>query len=54
MQAKIILQRTWERGAGDSYPGTGACAVHVAANQQTMVDAKSRIDLRWDSIHRLD
>ena len=46
-----FYQRTWERGAGETLAcGTGACAVHVAANLTNRGGRKSRIDLRGGTL----
>lgn len=53
---KHLIQRTWERGAGETYAcGTGACAVGVAAVLNELADRQLRIslkggdlDLLWD------
>lgn len=51
-----LIQRTWERGAGETYAcGTGACAVVVAAVLNDVTDRQVRVslkggdlDLLWD------
>lgn len=53
---KHVIQRTWERGAGETYAcGTGACAVMVAAVLNDVADRQVRVslkggdlDLLWD------
>ncbi|HMW04190.1 MAG TPA: diaminopimelate epimerase [Leptospiraceae bacterium] len=47
-----LYQRTWERGAGETLAcGTGACAVHVAANLTNRAGKKTRIDLRGGTLY---
>jgi diaminopimelate epimerase len=42
-----ILQRTWERGSGETFAcGTGACAVAVAARLNGLTDARVTVRLR--------
>ncbi|MBF0104309.1 MAG: diaminopimelate epimerase [Deltaproteobacteria bacterium] len=56
MSRQRLIQRTWERGSGETYAcGTGACAVVVAAFLNGLVDRKVSIalkggtlDLQWD------
>ncbi len=52
LSPKHIMQRTWERGAGETHAcGTGACAVAVAGVLTDRTDHDVTIDLPGGTLH---